>query len=163
LEAVASLLASLGDPELAATTLGVTGALRDSIGAPLYGNELFDYERVVAGIRESVGDESVAERIEAGRAIPYEAAIDQAVGEVTRLLEASREASAPKPAMPFDLTPREIEVLRLVMQRSRDREIAEALAISPRTVARHLAGIFRKLGVQSRHEAAAKAAESGVF
>jgi predicted ATPase/DNA-binding CsgD family transcriptional regulator len=162
LEAVASLLADLGNPAQAAMTLGTTGALRESIGAPLYGNELFDYERVVSGIREAVGDAIFAERIEAGSAMSHDAAIELAIGEVSRLLEEASAAIATEAAAPFDLTPRELDVLRLVMQRSRDREIAEALQISPRTVARHLAGIFRKLGVQSRHDAAAKATEAGV-
>nr|MBA2759802.1 helix-turn-helix transcriptional regulator [Chloroflexia bacterium] len=37
-----------------------------------------------------------------------------------------------------------------------DKEIADALFISPRTVARHVTGIFTKLGVHSRREAAAR-------
>jgi DNA-binding CsgD family transcriptional regulator len=44
----------------------------------------------------------------------------------------------------------------LIAQRYTDKEIADALFISPRTVARHVTGIFTKLDVHSRREAAAK-------
>jgi DNA-binding NarL/FixJ family response regulator len=52
--------------------------------------------------------------------------------------------------------------LRLLARRYTDREIGEALFVSPRTVARHVAGIFGKLGVHSRRAAAAVAAEHGL-
>ncbi len=50
----------------------------------------------------------------------------------------------------------EHEVLMFIAQRYTDKEIADALFISPRTVARHVTGIFTKLGVHSRREAAAR-------
>ncbi len=57
------------------------------------------------------------------------------------------------------LTPREIEVLRLVASGRSNSEIAAALVISEHTVARHLQNIFGKLGVSSRTAAAAYAFE----
>jgi DNA-binding NarL/FixJ family response regulator len=48
------------------------------------------------------------------------------------------------------LTSRELEVLRLVAAGRSNREIASALVISERTVARHLQNIFAKLRVRSR-------------
>lgn len=62
----------------------------------------------------------------------------------------------------FALSPRENEVLALLCQRLSDAEIAEALCISPRTASRHVANIFNKLGVNSRREAALRAAQSGL-
>jgi DNA-binding NarL/FixJ family response regulator len=52
------------------------------------------------------------------------------------------------------LTPREAEVLRLVTQGKTDRQIANELIISEKTVGRHLEHIFAKLGVSSRTAAA---------
>ena len=48
------------------------------------------------------------------------------------------------------LTAREVEVLRLVAQGLTDRQIAEQLIISPRTVNTHLTSIYNKLGVDTR-------------
>ena len=56
------------------------------------------------------------------------------------------------------LNPREREVLRLVAQGKRNKAIATALGISESTVKFHVAGLFRKLEVTSRGEAAALAA-----
>lgn len=52
------------------------------------------------------------------------------------------------------LSAREHEVLRLLAEGLTDREIAGALAISPRTVESHVSSVLRKLGVRNRAEAA---------
>jgi DNA-binding NarL/FixJ family response regulator len=52
------------------------------------------------------------------------------------------------------LSSRELEVLGLLADGLTDREIAEALVISPRTVESHVGSILRKLGVRNRAEAA---------
>jgi DNA-binding NarL/FixJ family response regulator len=52
------------------------------------------------------------------------------------------------------LSAREHEVLRLLAEGLTDREIATALAISPRTVESHVSNVLRKLGVRNRAEAA---------
>jgi DNA-binding CsgD family transcriptional regulator/tetratricopeptide (TPR) repeat protein len=57
------------------------------------------------------------------------------------------------------LTPRELEVLRLVATGKSNREIAGSLVISEHTVARHVQNIFTKLGVPSRTAAGAFAFE----
>lgn len=51
------------------------------------------------------------------------------------------------------LTSRELEVLRLLAGAASNREIAQRLKISPRTVETHLANIYGKLGVRGRTEA----------
>ncbi len=61
------------------------------------------------------------------------------------------------PAVLRGLTPRELEVLRLVAEGKTDKEIAEALVISPRTANRHIANIFLKIDVTTRAAAAAYA------
>lgn len=60
------------------------------------------------------------------------------------------------------LTVREREVLVMVAEGSGNREIAQALGISSKTVMHHTVAIYRKLGVRGRTEAAAWAIRSGV-
>jgi DNA-binding NarL/FixJ family response regulator len=52
------------------------------------------------------------------------------------------------------LSPRERDVLRLIEEGLTDRQIAESLGISSRTVATHVSSILHKLGVRNRAEAA---------
>jgi DNA-binding NarL/FixJ family response regulator len=63
---------------------------------------------------------------------------------------------------PGGLTEREAEVLACLAAGSSNREIAAALVISEKTVARHLSNIFTKLGVTSRTAAAAYAHRHGI-
>lgn len=58
------------------------------------------------------------------------------------------------------LTTREVEVLRLVVAGKTNQEIGIALGISEKTVEKHLEGVFSKLGVASRVEAAVVAVKS---
>jgi DNA-binding NarL/FixJ family response regulator len=57
----------------------------------------------------------------------------------------------------FDLTPRELEVLRLLADGLDQDEIAQRLFITPKTVATHIEHILGKLGVRSRAQAVALA------
>lgn len=62
---------------------------------------------------------------------------------------------------PVELTPRELDVIRLVAEGLSNKEIGQLLAISPRTVNFHLDNLFAKLGVRSRTEAAILALRQG--
>jgi DNA-binding NarL/FixJ family response regulator len=61
------------------------------------------------------------------------------------------------------LTPRELEVLRVVAEGLRNKEIARSLHISEATVKFHVANVFAKLGVGSRTEATRQALELGIL
>ncbi len=68
----------------------------------------------------------------------------------------------PDVMLPSPLTRREIEVLRLVAAGKTNRDIADTLFISEKTVARHLTNIFNKIDCQSRTQAAAYAYRQGL-
>ena len=57
------------------------------------------------------------------------------------------------------LTKREIEILKILMKKYSNPEIAEKLFISPETVKRHLYNVYQKFGVENRKQAIAKALE----
>lgn len=68
------------------------------------------------------------------------------------------------PAQPTsDLSPREQEVLRLLVAGRSDREIAERLFISSRTASKHVGNILAKLDVGSRGEAAVRAVQDNLI
>jgi len=62
---------------------------------------------------------------------------------------------------PIELTPRELDVIRLVAEGLSNKEIGHLLTISPRTVNFHLDNLFAKLDVRSRTEAAILAMRQG--
>ena len=64
--------------------------------------------------------------------------------------------------LPGGLTPREVEVLRLISAGKTNRDVAVELVISEHTVARHLQNMYAKLGVSSRAAATAFAFEHGL-
>lgn len=84
------------------------------------------------------------------------------LGASPALLDADRLAQPSLDAAPGGLTPREVEVLRLVATGATNRDIAVELIISEKTVARHLSNMFTKLGVGSRAAATAWAYEHEV-
>lgn len=72
-----------------------------------------------------------------------------------------RDAMLTEYHLDLSLTKRELEVLRLVAEGHTDREVAETLIISPRTVNRHLSNIFVKIDVPGRAAAVAYAIRQG--
>jgi DNA-binding CsgD family transcriptional regulator len=65
------------------------------------------------------------------------------------------------PAGPASLTDREIVILRLVAAGRTNSAIAHELQLSPRTVAKHLEHVYRKLGVSSRAAAVSRMTTGG--
>jgi DNA-binding NarL/FixJ family response regulator len=63
---------------------------------------------------------------------------------------------------PYDLSERDISMLRQLVSGKANKEIAAELGISEKTVEKHLSEIFRKLGVATRVDAAVKAVREGL-
>ncbi len=80
------------------------------------------------------------------------------LGETMLLLELQSEGSVASSRLTHAaLTPRETEVLSWLAKGKTNRDIADILGMSPRTVNKHLEHIFEKLGVETRAAAAALA------
>jgi DNA-binding NarL/FixJ family response regulator len=79
------------------------------------------------------------------------------------LAAAGRRAPPSTPRWPADLTDREVEVLRLIARGRSNRQVAELLVVSPKTVGRHVENLYRKIGVSSRAAAALFAIEHGLL
>jgi DNA-binding NarL/FixJ family response regulator len=112
-----------------------------------------------------MGDEEFEADYAAGRTLDPEQvlarlrATDTAAGPAQ--VQAQAQAAGPSQNVTA-LTPRELDVLRLVAQGLSNPGIARQLVLSEHTVHRHLANILRKLGLSSRAAAAAWAARAGL-
>ena len=119
------------------------------------------YDHATTDARTALGEELFAELCAAGRAQPLEEAV--AVAAAVAIPEVSSDATERQlPASDTEaLTARELDVLRLIAEGGTDREIAETLFVSRRTVNTHVANILAKLGVATRQDAVARAREQG--
>ena len=96
--------------------------------------------------------------VQAGESMLHPAIARKVINRFSRHLQGSKEEA------PFEeLTDREIEVLQLAGKGITNREIADSLSISHRTVQAHLSHIFTKLGVGSRTEAVVYALRKGLL
>jgi DNA-binding CsgD family transcriptional regulator len=109
--------------------------------------------------RDAHGDRAAAREL-AQRSIAAAESIGM-LGLIPRAT-AVRDALLPSPLFGLGLTPREMDVLRLIAQGLTDAEVAERLSLSPRTIGSHLTSIYSKLHVQSRTAAARIALEHGL-
>jgi predicted ATPase/DNA-binding CsgD family transcriptional regulator len=162
LAGVASVVADRGQPERAARLYGAAAALREAIGVPDVGRERPASERGVSTVRTALAPEAFAAAWESGRAMPPQQAVAEALTPADVAGAPSAPPPSPDPAATMGLTAREAEVLRLLAQGLSDREIGEALFISPRTVHGHVTHLLAKLGLESRTAAAAYAVRRGL-
>lgn len=142
---------------------GAEEAVRTASGFALDPAYRDDHDASVATVRAALGARSFASNWEAGGALTTVDALTEAtafLGEIAaRELEAHR--SEKRALQSLGLTDRQQEVLRLVGQGRSDREIAEILSISVRTVSKHVEAILLRLDARTRSGAAAIAARLG--
>jgi LuxR family maltose regulon positive regulatory protein len=158
-----TLVAQVGTDPLRASALAAEGAVAAAEGDPETARRLYE-DAVDLHHRSGAPFETAQARIELARVLTalgrHEAAAEQAdaAHKVLDAMQAERAADGPAKA----LTPREVEVLRLVAKGLSNPAIAEELVLSQHTVHRHLANILGKLELPTRAAAAAWAARRGV-
>jgi DNA-binding CsgD family transcriptional regulator len=104
--------------------------------------------------REALDAERAAAELRAGPEDP---------DAVEAVLAAAGHRVARRREGPAGLTPREVEVLRLLARGLSNKEIAQRLSISPKTVGNHAEHIYAKIDAQSRAAAAFFAMQQGLL
>ncbi len=161
LEGLAAVAATRDLPERAARLFAAADAMRTAIDGPILAADRAVYDPILATVRRDLGEPAFASAWQTGANLTVDAAIDEAMSTAADIDRVAQPASAERSTR-FGLTSRERDVLRLLAARATDREIAADLFISPRTVARHVAGILGKLGAENRRDAAAIALRAGL-
>jgi DNA-binding NarL/FixJ family response regulator len=105
--------------------------------------------------------------VASGEALLGQAVAQRVLQHVAGTPAAASLATAPgaaeaRPGPLAELTAREVEVLRLIARGVRNRQIAERLVITEKTVANHVSNIYNKLQVADRVEAMLRAREAGL-
>jgi DNA-binding NarL/FixJ family response regulator len=147
--ATGAVLLAEGDPTAALEALRRAWTRFQELDAP------YDAARVRVDIGlayRALGDVDSAEmELDAARSVFERLGAAPALARVEELTGSATSET------PAGLTPREVEVLRLVATGKTNRAIAAELFLSEKTVARHVSNIFTKLGVSSRSAATAYA------
>ena len=155
---LAAVAAARAQPRRAARLWGAAEGLREEIGVvSLTQLELqaYDYEGRVSAARNMLGDEGAWEKAFAqGMAMSAEEAAEYALSE--EIVPAPERPPAggetDDPLITDPLTAREREVAAMVAQGMSNRQIAQELYISERTIENHVSKIRRKLGLRSRSQ-----------
>ena len=153
---LADLAVASGEADLAARLLGAVDEILAWSAARLWGHGRAFHARAIRSVHEMLADEHRLREEQTGRSLRPGELVAEA-DAVVRAVEAaigSHDDSG--------LSPREREVLRLLVGGKSNPEIATALFVSPRTVATHVAHLCAKLGVANRVEATACAVARGL-
>ncbi len=136
-----------GDPRGAVEPLRAAFATWQHVGAPYLAARV---RVLIGGACRQLGDAD-------GAGLEHDAAraVFRDLGAATDLARVDALAGDAARERPFGLTPRELEVLRLVASGKTNRAISEALHLSEKTVDRHVSNIFNKLDVSTRAAATA--------
>ena len=156
MEAQAITLGECGQYADAARLWGFTEAFRQSVHSSLPPIHQVDYDPYIKSLRSALGEQAFDMAWNEGRSLTLEQATTLAVqfspGEPA-IRATDQVAETVQALEQYRLTPRELEVLRLVARGLTDAQVAEELVISPRTVSKHLQSIYGKLQVSSRSAA----------
>jgi DNA-binding NarL/FixJ family response regulator len=104
-----------------------------------------------AAIAEDLGVAAFSAAWSAGLRLSLEQAIDEALHVIANPSQSTTARTR------YELTRREVEVLSLLTEHLSDREIADRLFLSPRTIERHVSNILLKMEAPNRRLAAAQA------
>jgi len=162
LESIASLAATETRSERAVQLAGAAAGIREQVGAPLSPMRRSMLDHWLVPVRQALGAETTTRAWEAGRDLAAEQALDLAVAVTEAPTTRSSEPPERSAQQVAGLSPREREVAALLALGLSNRQIAQRLVVTERTVGAHIEHILDKLGFASRHQVGAWADEHGL-
>jgi non-specific serine/threonine protein kinase len=160
LEKLAEAASLQNQPERAVRVFGAAAALRAPVNSVIDPVDQPEYDRLIAALRATLGEEAFAAAWAEGRALTLERAIEVALAE----LEQPTAELAQTAKQKFGgLTAREREVVVLIAQGKSNREIAEAMTVGVKTVETYVTRILNKLGFDSRVQIAVWAKDKALI
>jgi DNA-binding CsgD family transcriptional regulator len=163
LTGLAEVASEIGRLEEAARLVGVVDGLLDSTGARLLPFDQPIYERAESAARKALGESGFRAASRSSWEFKPEDWLAETQAIVATAEEDVRSSRRRGSGERASLTARELEVLRLLALGKSDRQIAETLFVSRRTINAHVSSILGQLGVHSRQDAIAKANQLGLL
>jgi predicted ATPase/DNA-binding CsgD family transcriptional regulator len=158
LEGFACVAGAKGDAERAAWLWGAAQALHETQGIPRDTDFLAEADARISAVRLGMGEEEWEEAWRKGRAMTLDEAVSYALEETDSLTTFAPEKHSASQALVV-LSRREEEVASMVAQGLTNRQIAQELFLSERTIENHVSKILRKLDLTSRTEIASWATQ----
>jgi DNA-binding CsgD family transcriptional regulator/tetratricopeptide (TPR) repeat protein len=129
---------------------------------PWLAHTQYQYARMLQARNQSGDREKAVSLLDEALTTAHELGMRALEGRITGQQEHTTPAAPLPRELPDALSPREVEVLRLIAAGKSNRDIADALCISLNTVATHVHNILAKTGCTNRTEAAAYALHHGL-
>ncbi|MEZ4500397.1 MAG: LuxR C-terminal-related transcriptional regulator [Thermomicrobiales bacterium] len=166
LEGIAIIAARKRNDQMAVRLFAAANGIRETYGVPLEPALLSDYWQEFDAVRARIGIGEFDALWYEGQRLDSATAIEMAFVHFHLPASSGSETAVTTEqsanAHTFGLTPRELEVLRLLADGLSNAQIGDRLFISPRTVGVHVANLLTKLQVENRSAAAAVAIKRGL-
>jgi predicted ATPase/DNA-binding CsgD family transcriptional regulator len=162
LERIAALAAAETQPRCAIQLAAAATSIRDAIGDQPTPMRQAMVDEWLVPLQQAVAQNAFQLAWQAGRAMSLEQALELALAATQPQPKQPDQPLAGSSQRATELSPREQQVAALLADGLTNRQIAERLVVTERTVGAHIEHILDKLGFASRHQVAAWAAENGL-
>lgn len=169
-ELISRMLVERGDYEPAIELLAVVQSTRERLGVSWTSSRELEFNDEVARCRKALTDSVFRERWAAGESLDQDALMRRFTILARGIVGKQQVVPIRSPTQNVietvggnrRLTPRELEILRMLAAGHSTKDVADTLFVTPRTVATHITNILGKLELPSRTAAVAYAMREGL-
>lgn len=162
LEGLAAAALHLAQPEVAARLLGAAETAQAAGFTPTFPGFEQAYRATARQVADLMQPVAFAAELDVGRSLTLADLVSLAQS-LSSTGAPPGPGSSPSPRAPGPLSDRETQVLRLLARGQSNAEIASELVLSVRTVEKHVANVYAKIGARGRADAATYALRRGLL